>query len=93
MVLFSYILTLISSRKINFSLRLSPIFILIVCVVLIVNFESYLTTPRHLRDLYNLRSNLVLYLLAIYLFLVLVVVVKLSIRHMGTLKTFCSHEI
>ena len=92
-VLFSYILTLISSSKIRFPREPRLILILTAWLGVRVNFETYLRSRRHLRDLYNLGFNAMLYFLAVYLFLVLVVVVKLSMRFIGPLKILCSHEI
>ena len=91
-VLLSYILRLISSSKIRFSIEPRLILVLIVWLMFTTNFDSCCRIS-HLRDLYNLRFNSILYFLAIYLFLVLIVVVKLSIRFIGPLKIFCSHEI
>ena len=93
-VLFSYMLTLVSSNKVAF--YFSGFAILITWASLVVIGISWNPLQERFTivgDLYTFRQSRFLVFLALYLFLVLVVVVKLALNFKGALKSYASHEL
>ena len=94
MVLFRYMLTLVSSNKVAF--YFSSALIVVVWGVLLIFGVSWNPLEEGfsiIRDLYAFRQSRFLIFLALYLFLVLVVVVKLALNFKGALKSFATHEL
>ena len=87
MVLFIYIRTITYSRKITFYSLSWYIWLLFVCLIVLAPLK--INNPLiylELSSVYYFREGVVLLGLARYLFLVLVLVVKLTTPHQGPLK-------
>lgn len=93
-MLFSYILTLVAIDKITFFPR--RLLLLITWIIIIfgslLSEAVYNNSFRILGGLYRLRQIFSLAFLAIYLFIVLLAVVKLALNFKGALKSLSSNE-
>lgn len=90
--MFSYILTLVSGTKVTFS---RPVYIrargLRLLALTIVN-GGVVGGCQRVGDLYNQRQALILFFLALYLLVILIVVVKLALNFKGALKAYRNYE-
>ena len=93
MVLFTYIRTITYSRKITFHSLSWYIWLLFVCLIILIPLK--ISSPLNyleLSSVYYFRGGVVLLGLARYLFLVLVLVVKLTAPNQGPLKANFKNE-
>jgi hypothetical protein len=93
MILFIYILTLVISVKVVFINVNLELRVLISAFVLIFFFiPNEVNANLNLSNIFSIRRiNYVLFL-AVYLFLVLLIVVKLSSTYKGALKSVFKHD-
>lgn len=92
-ILFMYILTLVRSVKVvflNVGLELRILFTIILLTLFFVPNEN--NFDLNLSNIFRVRRSRYVTFLAIYLFLTLLIVVKLSSAYKGALKSVFKHE-
>jgi hypothetical protein len=93
MVLFMYILTLVSSIKVLFFQARGKLSILVISVVVICFFTpNELNREVNLSNIFIINTRSYILLLASYLFIVLLAVVKLSETYKGPIKSTFNYE-
>jgi len=93
-VLFSYMLTLVSSTKITFfGPRSLSVVVWGLLLILIVSGDNSFYQFQAVGGLYNFRQILILFFLVLNLLVTLVVVVKLALTFKGALKAYRNNEI